>query len=72
MDARMLKSAAPPSLREPFTWAEQPEKTREPVRKRKINSLALKPDRKSGEVCCSLVVVRLRGSYLNNALKGGV
>jgi hypothetical protein len=29
-----------------------------------INNLALK-----GKVCCSLVVVRLRGSYLNNALK---
>jgi hypothetical protein len=27
-----------------------------------MNNLALK-----GEVCCSLVVVRLRGSYLNNA-----
>jgi hypothetical protein len=33
----------------------------------RINNLALKD-----EVCCSLVVVRLRGSYLNNALKGGV
>jgi SNF2 family DNA or RNA helicase len=32
----------------------------------KSTYLALK-----GEVCCSLVVVRLRGSYLNNALQGG-
>jgi hypothetical protein len=32
------------------------------TRGRVINNLTLK-----GEVCCSLVVVRLRGSYLNNA-----
>jgi glycerol-3-phosphate dehydrogenase len=35
--------------------------------RRGINNLTLK-----GEVCCSLVVVRLRISYPNNALKGRV
>jgi hypothetical protein len=37
------------------------------VKKAVINSLALK-----GGECCFPVVVRLRGSYLNYALKGAV
>jgi hypothetical protein len=47
MEASRLKSAAPPSLRDPFTRAEQPEKAREPARRRKTMREGVKiPDRK--------------------------
>jgi hypothetical protein len=50
-----------------WVWAKQGLKKNKPRVSAAINNLAPK-----GEVCCSLAVVRLRGSYLNNALKGGV
>jgi hypothetical protein len=68
MDARMLKSAAPPSLRVPFTRAEQPEKAREAARKRKTKRDGFRTrDRKKFIYLLNSVIVTMYNRNGNRA-----